>query len=174
MLRLVSVGALVQMSTTSAGVSFGEAKEFIDGYYREFPGIKKWQDKVKMEAKRRGFVENLNGRRRWFWTDTRNPRIVGEIERAAVNMPLQSLSADILKMAMIKSFDLLRNRGWFGAGGRMILSIHDELLFEIRDDILSEAVPEIKKLMQNIYPLAAPLVAEVGVGKNWGSLKKTR
>ena len=158
----------------SAGVSFSEAKEFIDGYYREFPGIKKWQDKVRMEAKRKGFVENLNGRRRWFWTDTRNPKIMGEIERAAVNMPLQSLSADILKMAMIKSFDLLKNRGWFGAGGKMILSIHDELLFEIRDDILSEAVPEIKKMMQNIYPLAAPLVAEVGVGKNWGSFEKMR
>jgi DNA polymerase-1 len=158
----------------SAGVSVSEAKGFIDGYYREFPGIKRWQDKVKMEAKRRGFVENLNGRRRWFWTDARHPKVIGEIERAAVNMPLQSLSADILKMAMIKSFELLKDRGSLGTKAKLILSIHDELLFEIQDDILMETAPLIRKLMEEIYPLAAPLKAEIKTGKNWGSLQKPK
>ena len=153
-------------------MSFGEAKNFIDGYYREFPGIKKWQEKVKAEAKHRGFVENLNGRRRWFWTDARHPKVIGEIERAAVNMPLQSLSADILKMAMVKSFNLLKKEGWIEKKARLILSIHDELLFEIRDDILNDVAPLIRKIMEEIYPLAAPLSVEIKTGENLGSLKK--
>ncbi len=156
----------------SAGVNFTEAKEFIDGYYHEFPGIKKWQDKVRTEAKRKGFVQNLNGRRRWFWTDSRHPKVMGEIERAAVNMPLQSLSADILKMAMIRSFELLKGHGWLGTKAKLVLSIHDELLFEIQDDILRKTAPLIRNLMEGIYPLAAPLKAEIKTGKNLGSLQK--
>jgi len=156
----------------SAGVSFAEAKKFIADYYREFPKVKKWQDKVKEEARKRGFVENLNGRRRWFFSDTEHPKELGEIERAAVNMPLQSLAADILKMAMIKSFALLRERDWLENKARLVLSVHDELLFEIRDDILMEAVPMIKGLMEGIYSLASPLVVEAKTGKSLGELKK--
>lgn len=161
----------------SAGVSFLEAKKFIDGYYREFPKIKEWQEKIKTEAKTRGYVENLNGRRRYFWTDARHPKVLGEIERAAVNMPLQSLNADILKMAMIRSFDLMKSRKWFGDKVRLILTIHDELLFEVRDDILKETVLVFRDLMEGIYPLSGkalvlPLKVEAKVGKNWGDLQK--
>lgn len=156
----------------SAGVEFAEARKFIDDYYREFPKVKRWQDEVKARTKARGYVENLNGRRRWFWTDARHPKELGEIERAAVNMPLQSLGADILKMAMIKSFDLMKQKGWLDEKVKLILTIHDELLFEIRDDILKEAAPLIKEIMEGIYPLAAPLVAEIKAGKNWGALRK--
>ncbi|MEK7626761.1 MAG: DNA polymerase [Patescibacteria group bacterium] len=161
----------------SAGVSFLEARRFIDGYYREFPKIKKWQEKIKTEAKARGYVENLNGRRRYFWTGTSHPKVMGEIERAAVNMPLQSLNADILKMAMIKSFELMKNRRWFGDKARLILTIHDELLFEVRDDILKETVPLFRDLMEGIYPLSGqalslPLKVEAKTGKNWGDLQK--
>ncbi|MEK7169468.1 MAG: DNA polymerase [Patescibacteria group bacterium] len=161
----------------SAGVSFIEAKKFIDGYYREFPKIKKWQEKIKTEAKARGYVENLNGRRRYFWTDARHPKVMGEIERAAVNMPLQSLNADILKTAMIKSFELMKNKKWFEDKVRLILTIHDELLFEVRDDILIETVPLFKDLMEKIYPLfgqslALPLKVEAKTGKNWGNMGK--
>ncbi|MEK7162413.1 MAG: DNA polymerase, partial [Patescibacteria group bacterium] len=156
----------------SAGVNLGEAKKFIDEYYLEFPKIKKWQDKIKAEAVSRGYVENLNGRRRWFWTGVQHPKMIGEIERAAINMPLQSLGADIIKMAMINSLEKLKERGWFNSQARLILTIHDELLFEIQDDILMETVPLIKKLMEEIYPLAVPLTAEVKTGKRWGSLQK--
>ena len=98
--------------------------------------------------------------------------MIGEIERAAINMPLQSLGADIIKMAMIKSFELIRERGWLGDRARLILTIHDELLFEIRDDILMVAIPLLKDVMEKIYPLAAPLAVEVKTGKSWGSLQK--
>jgi DNA polymerase-1 len=157
----------------SAGVSLSEAKNFIDSYYREFPKVREWQNKVRTEAVKRGVVENLNGRRRWFFVDRRHPNVAGEIERAAVNMPLQSLGADILKMSMIKSAKLLKEEGWSPNRARLILSVHDELLFEIRDDTLMEAIPVIKKLMEEIYPLASPLVTEVRVGKNLGELKAT-
>jgi DNA polymerase-1 len=154
-------------------VSLSEAKNFIDSYYREFPKVREWQNKVRTEAVKRGVVENLNGRRRWFFVDRRHPNVAGEIERAAVNMPLQSLGADILKMSMIKSAKLLKEEGWSPNRARLILSVHDELLFEIRDDTLMEAIPVIKKLMEEIYPLASPLVTEVRVGKNLGELKAT-
>ncbi|MGC9610660.1 MAG: DNA polymerase [Minisyncoccia bacterium] len=156
----------------SAGVSLEEGKKFISDYYREFPKVKKWQDEVKAQAAARGYVENLNGRRRWFWTDARHPKIMGEIERAAVNMPLQSLGADVIKMAMIKSFALMKEKGWFGDEIKMVLTVHDELLFEIRDDILSKAVPLIKDIMEDIYPLAAPLKVDVRYGKNLGDLRE--
>ena len=133
--------------------------------------------KIKTEAKARGYVENLNGRRRYFWTDARHPKVMGEIERAAVNMLLQSLNADILKTAMIKSFELMKNKKWFEDKVRLILTIHDELLFEVRDDILIETVPLFKDLMEKIYPLfgqslALSLKVEAKTGKNWGNMGK--
>ncbi len=156
----------------SAGVGLEEAKKFINDYYREFPGVRKWQNKIKDLVKIRGYVENPNGRKRWFWGDARHPKMIGEIERAVINMPLQSFGADILKLSMIKSFDLMRERDWFGEKARLLLTIHDELLFEIRDDILKEMTSPVKKIMEEICSLAAPLAIEIRTGKKWGSLEK--
>lgn len=159
----------------SASISFEEAKKFISNYYQEFPKVRGWQDKVKTQANKQGYIQNLNGRRRWFWKNGSRTKAPGEIERAAINMPLQSLGADILKMAMIKSFDFMKSKDWLGEKIRLVLTVHDELLFEIQDDILEETVPIIKNIMEGIYPLtgqtlAAPLKVDVRFGKNLGDL----
>ncbi len=147
-----------------SGVSQNEAAIFIKKYFDTFPTIKKWQDETKLFSAENGFVENKNGRKRWF-DKSLNQKIISDNERAAINMPIQSLEADIIKTAMIKTNHL-------GSGIKLILTIHDELLFEIRDDILIEAADKIRKIMENIDKFAVPLKVEVKHGKKWGSLEK--
>lgn len=149
-----------------------EAAEFIKEYFNNFPQIKIWQEKIKTGAKTTGFVKNANGRRRWFLQlISDDPRAQAEAERAAINMPIQSLEADIIKMAMIKTFNLICERGWYKNKAKLILSIHDELLFEIKDDILKLAAVSLKEIMEKVYPLSMPLKVEVKYGKTWGDLK---
>lgn len=150
----------------TAGLSKEKARNFIEEYFSDFPQVKIWQEEVKMEARTFGYVKNLNGRRRWFLEMTSpSSRFQSEEERAAINMPIQGLAADIIKMAMIKTFQL-------GEGVNLLLSIHDELLFEIKDDILEEKVGLIKKIMEDVFELDVPLKIGVKIGKNWGELTK--
>ena len=148
----------------TAGLSRGEARDFIDEYFSDFPKVRIWQEEVKEQARTLGFVKNLNGRRRLF-LEMASPasRYQHEEERAAINMPIQSLAADIIKMAMIKTFSL-------GDGVNLLLSIHDELLFEIKDDILNKTADLIKKTMEGVFKLDVPLKVDVKIGKNWGEL----
>lgn len=149
-----------------SGLSFEKSKEFIKKYFTDFPKIREWQEKVKKEAQTKGFVTNLNGRRRWI--------AAGEaMERAAINMPIQSLGADIIKTAMIKIFAFLKEKGILGKKVRLLLSIHDELLLEISNDILKDIMPQIKKILEEeVYKLSVPLIVNVSAGKNWGEMKK--
>lgn len=157
----------------TSGLSLPEAQKFIKEYFDDFPAIKIWQEKTKSEAKSLGFVKNLNGRRRWFLNTLTGERQADyEIERAAINMPVQSLNADILKLAMIEVYKLLKEKKWLGKEIKILLTIHDELLFEIDDAILKEAVPVIKNAMEKIYDISVPLKVEVKIGKNWGDIKK--
>lgn len=152
----------------TSGLPKAEAERFIADYFAAFPAIRQWQEGVKKRARSEGFVTNANGRRRWF-----TPRGVGgfsEFDRAAINMPLQSLGADIIKLAMIKSEAVLKERGWQNSSVRLVLSIHDELLFEVRDDTLSEASSVLSALMENVFPLSVPLAVETAHGKRWGTL----
>ncbi|MEK7086633.1 MAG: DNA polymerase [Patescibacteria group bacterium] len=163
----------------TSGLSLKEAQKFIDEYFNDFPKIKLWQKNVKAEAKTLGFVKNLNGRRRWFLNAaTGGPQADYEMERAAINMPIQSLGADILKLAMIECFAALKKMNSEKRGTnkdqektKLLLSIHDELLFEISDDILKETAPLIKNIMEKIYALSVPLTVETKTGKNWGEMK---
>ncbi|MDI6821049.1 MAG: DNA polymerase [Patescibacteria group bacterium] len=155
----------------TSGLKLEEAELFINEYFNDFPNIKIWQEKIKSEARTFGFIKNENGRRRLFSGFFGENEIRGG-ERAAINMPIQSLGADILKTAMIKSFYFLKEVGWFDKKAKLLLTIHDELLFEIDDDILMEAARSIKNLMESCYKLSVPLKTEVKNGKNWGSMKK--
>lgn len=152
----------------TGGVSMEDAKRFIAEYFRAFPKVSVWQTKVKEEMKKNGFVENENGRRRWFPKNS----APGEFERAAINMPLQGLGADILKIAMIRSAKELIENERARDVAFLLLSIHDELLFEIRDDVVSELAPRLKAIMEEAYPLSIPLTAEMKIGKKWGTMKQ--
>lgn len=154
-------------------ITFDEARRFINEYLRRFPGVKQWREKVATEVKTTGYVTDENGRRRWFpETEQLGARGAAETERAAINMPVQGLEADILKIAMIKNQDFLKKGGWSPKKARMVLTIHDELIFEIADDILEETARELKKIMEGCYAVSVPLVVEVRAGTNWGEMQK--
>ncbi len=164
----ISYGMGPQAFSKTSGISLGEAKKFIQEYFADFAAVKKWQQETIEKARAFGYVENLNGRRRWLpninWP---NRRFAAEAERIAINMPIQGLAADIIKLAMIWVADLLKKKGWWEKRARMLLTIHDELLFEIDDDILKEAMPLIKKEMESAYKLSVPLKVDSAAGKTW-------
>lgn len=156
----------------TSGVSVEDATHFIKKYFEGFPDIRAWQEQSKERVRKNGYAEDLMGRRRWFLRNgsEKSPGAFAEIERAAVNMPIQALEADILKLAMQKSFNFLQNGGWLGTKAKILLSIHDELLFEIRDDILKEVVGPLTNIMEHIFPLDVPLKVDGRTGTDWGSL----
>lgn len=157
-----------RLFSKTSGSSLDEAKRFIAEYFNAFPEVRVWQESIKNEMKKNGFVENENGRRRWFPKNG----APGEFERAAINMPLQGLGADILKLAMIRSAKELSENKDMADSAFLLLSIHDELLFEIRDSAIADLAPRLKSIMEKAYNLSVPLTAEMKVGKKWGTMNK--
>jgi DNA polymerase-1 len=156
-----------------SGLNREKAEKFIAEYFSNFARVKIWQEEVIRKTKMLGYVENLNGRRRYLPNINAPERFArAAAERAAVNMPIQSLAADILKLAMIRISEVITKKREDGI--RLLLSIHDELLFEISDDILKRTAQKIRELMENIYPLKVPLLIELKKGKNWGNMEKIK
>lgn len=153
-----------------SGLSVEEAKKFIREYFADFSSIKKWQEQVILKAQQDGFVENLNGRIRPLPEITSfNQRFRSEAERMAINFPIQSLAADIIKLAMIKTKEKLAEAGFWGTKAKMLLTIHDELVFEIKDDVdLKKIVDLIDATMESSYKIKVPLNVNAKVGENWG------
>ena len=155
----------------SSGLSLSDARKFIESYFETFPNIKIWQEGIIREARETGYVMTLTGRRRNL-KGILSPfaRVAAQAERIAINMPIQGLEADIMKYAMIKSRQKLEEKKWWGGAVRMLLTIHDELLFEVRNDIINEAASEIIKSMEGAYSLRVPLKINPSRGKSWGNL----
>ena len=159
-----------QVLAESAGISFNEAKEFIKKYFQVYSGIKNYIDETKAVARSLGFVETLFGRRRYL------PEIVSEIpqlraaaERMATNMPVQGTSADIIKLAMIKIDAILQK---IPEKMRLLLQVHDELVFEVRENFLHDGARLVRDLMEMIYKLKVPLKVDIETGDSWGEIKK--
>jgi DNA polymerase-1 len=147
------------------GISQEEAKEFIAQYFRRFAGVRAWLDRTVAEAREKGFVETLFGRRRYIpelRDQNFNIRAFGE--RTATNSPLQGSAADLIKVAMIRIHAGLRAAG---LGTRMILQVHDELVFEAPAAEREAATEVAKRHMEGAAELRVPLVVSIGVGKNW-------
>jgi len=156
----------------TSGLSAAEAKKFIAEYFNDFKEIKKWQERVKEEARRNAFVSNLNCRRRWLLNIVSNSQfLASQAEREAINMPVQSLAADILKISMVKVAEYLKKNGWYSTSVRPLLTIHDELLFEVKNDIIKKVKADISDIMENAFKLSVPLKVPVKTGKNWGEMK---
>ena len=156
----------------SSGLSRDKAKEFVDAYFREFSEIRDWQEKTKRETRKFGFTKTLTGRRRYLPAiNSFAQQFMAEAERAAINHPLQGLAADIMKMAMIKVKEKLLLRGFWNERVKMLLTIHDELLFEVADDMIKDVSEIVKKEMEGVFDLGVPLRVGVSVGKDWGSLE---
>jgi DNA polymerase-1 len=155
------------------GVPVGAAQEFIDAYFAGFPAVRQYIDRTLDEARTTGVVRTLTGRRRLVPELTsRNGQIRAAAERETVNMPIQGTAADVLKMAMIAVTDRLAawNAGRTAAS-RMILTVHDELLFEAPENDAHEVAELVRVTMEQAFPLAVPLTVDVGIGPNWKAAK---
>jgi DNA polymerase-1 len=147
------------------GMSREEATQFIKTYFEKYPGVREYIDRTKRQAAKQGYVETLLGRRRYFpnLAKMRGPER-GRAEREAINMPIQGTAADIIKIAMIRLHQALRERG---LRSRMLLQVHDELVLEAPDDEMDAVIPLVREVMGGAYELAAPLKVDVEVGQNW-------
>jgi DNA polymerase-1 len=147
------------------GITLEEAKAFIKHYFERFSGVRAWLDKTVEEARQRGFVETLFGRRRYISElRDRNFSIRAFGERTATNSPLQGSAADLIKIAMIRIHAALQHQG---LGTRMVLQVHDELVFEVPEPERKDVESLVKREMEGVASLAVPLVVSVGAGKNW-------
>ena len=147
------------------GISRTDAKNLIDDYYRSFPGIRTYIDGVIANAKEKGYVETIFGRRRYLPDiNSKNFTVRSLAERNAVNAPIQGSSADIIKLAMIAVHRRLKEDGY---RSRMVLQIHDELLFDVYEDEREKLMKMVVEQMQNVCKLAVPVIVDCNAGKNW-------
>jgi DNA polymerase-1 len=150
------------------GISEEEAKEYIEQYFQKFPKVKEYVNKTIEEAQEKGYVRTIFGRKRPLPELLSSNKMVREFgKRAAINAPVQGTAADLIKLAMVRIHKRIKE---MGLPARLLLQVHDELLMEARKDIKEEAKKILKEEMENVYPLAVPLVVKIGEGNNWGEI----
>ena len=153
--------------SSSAGISREDAKKFIDAYFEKFTGVAEYIRLTKEEAKKNGYVETEMGRRRYVpEINSPNFQVAATGERMAINMPIQGMSADIVKLAMIKVFEEYEKN----PDVKMILQVHDEIILEVKDESVQEVARRVKEIMERVYTLKVPLVVDVKIGDNWGEI----
>ncbi|MBI3458880.1 DNA polymerase I, partial [Candidatus Azambacteria bacterium] len=170
--KIFNFGILYGMSkkslAQSANLSLEEASTFIDNYFKSFPALVRFIEEAKDEARKTGIVRTLFGRlRRVTEVNAANWSVRGQAERVAVNFKIQGLNADIIKLAMIeidKHFSSAEDQDNI----RLILQVHDELVFEIKDELIESSVVVIKNIMENFFQFKVPLVVNYQVGSNLG------
>lgn len=175
--KAVNFGVLFGMGAYGlswrTGITQKDAKEFIDKYFAAFSGLRVYLDEVIERAKQTGYVETLFGRRRYVpELSSRNYQLRAAGERMAINMPIQGTEADMMKLAMIAV------EGEFAAAdriapqdARMLLQVHDELVFEVKSGLEETVGALVKKAMEGVVALDVPVVVDVHSGKSWGKIK---
>ena len=159
-----------------AGIPQAQAKEFINKYFIEFAGVKKYLDQTLKFAKESGYVETLFGRRRYIpELKSGNFQLRNAGERMAINMPIQGTEADLMKMAMVTVSNQIQNpKSKIQTEQndiRLILQVHDELVLEVKNGLEDEVSKIVKEAMENVVKLRVPVEVHVSVGKRWGELK---
>ena len=169
--KIVNFGIIYGMSafglSQRLSIPRAEASAIIEAYFREYPAIKDFMELTVAEAREAGYVETLSGRRRYFPDlNSGNQNIRGNAERAAINTPIQGTAADMIKLAMIRIDALLREKPY---RSKMLLQVHDELVFDLAADEQEELVPKILDIMKAALPLphGVPVEVEHGTGANW-------
>ena len=152
------------------GIARGEAQEYIKRYFERYPGVQAFMQSTREQAHRDSYVETLFGRRLYLnEIHSRNQGLRAGAERAAINAPMQGTAADIIKRSMIAVdtwLQTLRDETR-GDAARMIMQVHDELVFEVREERLDEIEHGVRERMMQAAELAVPLVVDIGVGVNW-------
>lgn len=142
-----------------------ESATLIDAYYNSYPQLRNYIQEQVQIARENGFVQTISGRRRYLKDiNSQNAMVRGGAERNAVNAPIQGSAADIIKIAMINIHKKLKSEGW---KSRMLLQVHDELVFDVHNDELEKIQPMIRHEMENAFVMDVPLEVDMGIGKNW-------
>ena len=167
--KTINFGIIYGMSvfgmSERLGISRGEAKDFIDGYFANFSGVKKYMEDVMTHAREKGYVETLMHRRRYLPDiNSKNANVRGFAERNAVNAPIQGTAADIIKIAMVRIDERLQREG---LKAEMILQVHDELNFNCPPEEIERLSEIVREEMEGAYKLSVPLKVDIGVGENW-------
>ena len=165
--KAVNFGLLYGMSefglTRQLGFSREESRSYIGKYFQRYPGVLEYMERTRQVAREQGFVETILGRRLYTPDIMASNKMVKQgAERAAINAPLQGSAADIIKMAMIEVDKILPKDQ-----AKMLLQVHDELVFEANEAIADELAVKLQEVMQSVLPISVPLVVEVGKGRNW-------
>ncbi len=175
--KAINFGLIYGMSpfglTRTTDLTLAEAEDFVEAYFKRFPGIKSYLDRVRIQAAEVGYVETLLGRRRYFpgLKTQQNQNIRNREEREAINAPIQGTAADIMKLAMIKVVQALKESG---LSARMLLQVHDELVLECLTDEIPETARLVQRVMETAYPLKVPLLTEARSGTDWGIMNPLR
>ena len=167
--KAINFGLMYGMSAfglaRQLGVDRGEASDYMARYFARYPGVHAFMEATRQQAHRDGYVETLFGRRLYLENlQSRNQALRAGAERAAVNAPMQGTAADIIKRAMIAVHGWLQPRQ---DEARMLMQVHDELVFEVRKDVIDEVRAGVVERMSGAAELSVPLLVEAGVGKNW-------
>src|SRR5262249_55750496 len=147
------------------GIENAAAKSYIDRYFQRYPGVKHYMDETRLAAKAKGYVETVFGRRLYLpeINSPNGPRR-GSAERQAINAPMQGTAAALIKLSMVQVQETLDRQQ---RRTKMIMQVHDELVFEVPEDEVDWLKAEIPRLMAGVAELRVPLLAEIGVGANW-------
>ena len=167
--KAINFGLIYGMSAfglaRQLGIERGAAQEYVDLYFARYPGVKNYMDQTRALAHDQGYVETVFGRRLYLPDiNAKNAQVRQYAERTAINAPMQGTAADIIKLAMIKV------HAWIAQHNmdmKMIMQVHDELVFEVSDKELEKAKEGIRNCMCEAASLSVPLVVDVGVGNNW-------
>ena len=168
--KAINFGLIYGMSAfglgRQLGIARGEAQQYVDLYFNRYPGVKDNMDRTRERAREHGYVSTVYGRRLYLpEIDSRNHQRRQYAERSAINAPMQGTAADIIKRAMIQVDEWLTSSG---ADARVIMQVHDELVFEVAEADVDTATDNIRRYMSGVAKLSVPLVVDIGVGRNWG------
>jgi DNA polymerase I len=169
----INFGLIYGMSayglTRYTDLTLAESEDFMEAYFRQFPGVKRYLDDMRKSAADQGYVETLLGRRRYFpgLKNQSNRNIRNREEREAINAPIQGTAADIMKIAMLRVPPALRESG---LSSRMLLQVHDELVLECPQEELHKTAAIVQKVMEGAYNMKVPLRTEARYGTNWGEM----
>ncbi len=167
--KAINFGLMYGMSAfglaRNLGIDRGQAQDYVALYFSRYPGVRDFMERMRQQARDRGYVETLFGRRLYLNDiNARNQGLRAGAERAAINAPMQGTAADIIKRAMVKVDDWLQDHG---DQAKMILQVHDELVFETESSFLDTLRLKVVELMSSAAELRVPLVVDAGVGDNW-------
>ena len=167
--KAINFGLIYGMSAfglaQQLGLSRSQAQSYIDLYFTRYPGVKNYMDSIRAQAREQGYVETLFGRRLYLpEINSRNAARRQYAERTAINAPMQGTAADIIKRAMIAADQWLTQEN---PDAKMIMQVHDELVFEIVEDQVDDCAANIRTLMCAAADLDVPLIVDIGIGDNW-------